>query len=173
MESSKRNQVVLSFGKDEDEIQISLRRQLKISDSPDEGDDLVMFTLKSSDLRSVSPKQAILTLGARVLAAFVHLDEQELGHLGYKAISDAGDILADKELMERVAKGDPEALYECALDKIFESIHKRDINCLQIAETYLKRASEKGFERATDFLERVWPIEKEERRRIILDGRQT
>lgn len=80
-------------------------------------------------------------------------------------------MLADKELLERVAKGDPEALYECALDRIVESIHKRDINCLEVAETYLKRASEKGFERATDFLERVWPIEKEERRRIILGDR--
>jgi TPR repeat protein len=66
--------------------------------------------------------------------------------------------------------GNLDSMYELALDRMFESVQQRSMEYLEEAESYLKRAASEGHVRAAEFLIRVWPSEKEARRRQIRDG---
>lgn len=150
----------------EGELRVTLRRR-----EQDGGqEDLTLFAIRTATLRDASPREASFIIGSRMLAALAHIDERTLGHLGYKALVEEANAIGERALLKRAADADPEALYELAFDKMFEATTIRSLRHLDIAEEYLKKASELGLRRATDFLTRVWPMEKEARRRLIQDN---
>src|SRR6266702_2204108 len=85
------------------EIRIWLRRASASSAGNKLDSDVVLFSLKASDLLSAAPNTAVSILGARVLAAMAHLGEQSLGHMGYGVLNEQANALDEKQLLERVA----------------------------------------------------------------------
>jgi TPR repeat protein len=102
-----------------------------------------------------------------VLAALVHLDEG-IGLKGYTAITEQAQKMLATEQQRRAASGDLDALYEMALDRLFESVEKRSLQYLAEAESLLRKAAERGHVQAANFLQHVWPEESKSRRQKIL-----
>jgi hypothetical protein len=163
----KHQALVLRIDPEADELRLCLNRGTPTDGASDE---LELFRLGLARIRELSQEGAVALIGSRVMAAMAHLGEHQSGYAGYKAIGEQAKSLIEKELLSGVANGDPDAMYELALDRAFESVHLRSIDYLEEAESYLTQAARKGHARAAEFLTRTWPREKEARRRQILDG---
>lgn len=167
MTSERKEVVCLLVDHEKGELQIMLPAPGSLEKIGPRSEDRILFKMKLSDLLSEMPSRSALMLGARSLAALSHVGIPAAGHRGYKLLSEDSESMLAKEVYSRAAGGNPDDIFQLALEKMFEATNDGNDNALQMAEELFRKSASLGSARATRFLAELWPAEKQFRQDLI------
>lgn len=127
-----------------------------------------VIDVKLSDLMASGDLRAKQFIGDTVLSTINRLSDADNRILSKDEQVEQENIDHLNSLMEkRAKKGDAEAQQYIAVKYFNDSIEKKDVSLLDIAEEWYKKASENGSESADHFLRDYWPELKERYRQRI------
>ena len=145
--------VTVSVRYDGSKVMVSVRRDQI---------DLTLFTVNLAELMKVAPREVSAMIGARVLGAIGHAGFPELTSFAYSEMRAQREKAEAERKQNLLASGDPQGLYEVGLDNIQQSVLDSNLDLLEEADTCFRRAAAMDYEPAKNFLEVIWPSEKQE-----------
>ena len=110
--------------------------------------------------KNVGSDEAEKMLGAGVFSLLDLHSNSPIGIRDYRELSDNFDEESQEQLENAAQSGNAEAQYCLAIECFTEGVRKRNIEQIEKAEVWLKKAAESGFPDAVAYLNEHWERNK-------------
>ena len=113
-----------------------------------------------ASFKSKLADEAERMLGAALFALLDLSANPKIGIRDYKAATTHWEEEHSKDLQQRVALNEPEALFELAMSSVTEGLRTKSKKTMEDADALLHRASDAGSAEAAEYLINLWPVLK-------------